>query len=103
MKIIKDKFCTFCKREEETIEHVFYDCDMVMVFWSDFELYYRDECMNGHLKQKDVILGYSCNTSYLNINQNIIYAKYYLYLMKLKEELPNFKFFLDMKNVIKIC
>ncbi len=74
-----------------------------MAFWIDLEFYFRDECMNSHLRQKDVILGYNCNKSYTNINQNIIYAKYYLYLMKLREELPNFKVFLDMKNVIKIC
>ncbi len=52
MKIIKDKLCTFSKREEETIEHVFYNCDIVVAFWLDFESYYRDEYMNGHLKQK---------------------------------------------------
>ncbi len=56
-------------------------------------------------KKKDLILGYNRNNSlYININhQNIIYAKYYLYLMKLSEELPNFKVFLGMKNIIKIC
>ncbi len=63
-----------------------------MTFWSDFELYDRDECMNGHLKQKDVMLGYSCNKSYINIYQNIIYAKYYLYLMKLKRRTAKFSF-----------
>ena len=61
INIIKDKLCTFCKREEETIEHVFYDCDIVLAFWLDFESFYRDECMTGHLKQKDVSLGDSCN------------------------------------------
>ncbi len=54
-----------------------------------------------HLKEKDVILGYNCNKSYININQNKIYAN--INLMKLKEELPNFTVFLDMKNVMKIC
>ncbi len=41
----------------------------------------------------------------LNAKDSLLYAKYYLYLMKLKEELPNFKVFLDMKNVmnVKIC
>ena len=66
----------FCKRQEEIIEHVFYDRDIVVAFWLDSESYYRDECMNGHLKKKDVILGLNCNKSYININQNIIYAKY---------------------------
>ncbi len=39
----------------------------------------------------------------MNIKQNIIYAKYFLYLMKLREELLNFKVCFEMKNVIQIC
>ncbi len=58
--------------------------------------------MNDHLKSKDVSLRYNCNKGYININQNIIYAEYYLYLMKLREKLPNFKVFLEMKKVIGI-
>ncbi len=53
MRIIKDKPFIFCKRESDTIERVFYDCDTVVAFWLEFESYYsmyRDECMNGHLK-----------------------------------------------------
>ncbi len=84
MKIITDKLCTFCKRVEEIVEHIFYDCNTVMPFWLDFESHYRNECMNDHLKTKHVMLGYNC---YMNINQNIIYAKFYLYLMKLREDL----------------
>ena len=98
MKILKYKLSTFCKREEETIEHIFYDCDIVVAFWFDFEFYYRD-MYEWSFKQKDMILGYNCNKSYININQNIICAKYYLYLMKLREEQPNFKVFF----VIKMC
>ncbi len=37
MRIIKDKLCTFYKREEETIEHVLYDCSIVVQFWLDFK------------------------------------------------------------------
>ncbi len=50
--------------------------------------------MDDHLKRKDVILGLNCNKNiYIKITQNIIYAKYYLYLMKLREELPHVKVF----------
>ncbi len=43
MRIIKDKLGTFCNREEETIEHVFYDCNTLVAFWLDFESHYGDE------------------------------------------------------------
>ncbi len=61
--------------------------------------------MSGHLKKKDGILGYGCNKSYININQNIIYTKYYLFIFYevKRQELLHFQVFLDMKNVIKIC
>ncbi len=39
----------------------------------------------------------------MSINLNIIYAKYYLYVMKLREKLPNFKVVFEMKKVIQIC
>ncbi len=55
MTIIKEKLYTFCKREEETIEHIIYDSNLVLLFWFDFESYFKDECMNDPSKMKAIL------------------------------------------------
>ena len=33
LKMINSPLCTFCKRENESIEHLFFYCDVTMIFW----------------------------------------------------------------------
>ena len=35
IEYIADDLCTFCKRESETIQHLFYDCCYSILFWND--------------------------------------------------------------------
>ncbi len=36
INILDDNKCTFCKRENESIEHLFYDCNITSQFWYSF-------------------------------------------------------------------
>lgn len=40
--------CTFCQREEETIEHILWDCDCVKSFLENLE-HYLEEKINFHI------------------------------------------------------
>jgi hypothetical protein len=33
IKKVNTPLCTFCKQENETIEHIFYDCEMIKPLW----------------------------------------------------------------------
>ena len=35
-KVIDSAECSFCGNEEETIEHLFWNCDIVTRFWNEF-------------------------------------------------------------------
>ena len=48
----------FCKRESETMQHLFYDCFYSIPFWKDFELDYLSLTQQQiHLNLKDILMG----------------------------------------------
>ena len=53
---IADDLCTFCKRESETMQHLFYDCSYSITFWKNFELHYLSLTQQQiHLNLKDTL------------------------------------------------
>ena len=86
---LKDtKYCTFCKHEEETLEHLFFDCRIIKYFWNilsqKIKIYYID----SDLDRQNIILGYPSGTPFLNFF--IVVVKNYIYHCKLKEKIPSF-------------
>ena len=94
---LKDtKYCSFCKAEEETIEHLFYDCSLSFNFWCLFRDCVKNIYVDFELDKKKILLGSNSYTLLLNLLTLI--AKNYIYKCKLKEKLPNFT---ELKFVIK--
>ena len=54
---ITDDLCTFCKRESETLQHLFYDCSYSISCWKDFESYYLSLKHQKILNLKDILIG----------------------------------------------
>ena len=71
--------CTFCQREEETIEHILWECEYVQAFLNEFELYVEQKTnLQLVFTKKSFILGI------LEINKGIqntliLWLKYYIY------------------------
>ena len=79
IKIVNSKMCTFCQREEETIEHILWECEYVQAFLNEFELYVEQKTnLQLVFTKKSFILGI------LEINKGIqntliLWLKYYIY------------------------
>ena len=85
---LKDtQYCTFCKNEIESIEHLFFDCRVVKCFWGVVSQYLQNFYDEFELNRKNVLLGFLTETSYFNFL--IIVIKNYIYHCKLKEKYPN--------------
>ena len=87
---------TFCKANDETIEHLFFDCPISYRLWqfisNRFKLYF----VNFVLNKENIFLG--CKDESLLLNLLIILTKNYIYKCKLNEAKPNT---IELKNKIK--
>ena len=93
IKIKDTKLCTFCKTDDETIEHLFFDCTLVNSFWEDFSLKLKQFFVNFEIDKRQIFLGYEQESLFLNFM--ILFAKNYIYKCKFKENIPNI---VDIKN-----
>lgn len=104
MGINDTEVCSFCNRETENIEHLFWDCNFTGSFILDVE--------NRFLKQQfffskqNIFFGYGNGYSH-PYNFLIIHMKYYIYDCKRNKNLPNicdffykFKFAIDVERYI---
>ena len=58
-KIADDPLCSFCSQEIETVEHLFWDCDVTRAL---------GDGLNGQLKDKCRLLNYKTSSLLRNYN-----------------------------------
>ena len=84
---VQCSLCTFCKNAEETILHLFVDCDIAKSLWCDFlNNWGRQLCAPSTLTGKQILLG-DQNFNLL-LNHLIILIKKFIYDSKLKNKIP---------------
>ena len=99
MKIIASPMCSFCKVQEETFMHLFWECDVVKDLWSQLIQW----CKN----YVDKVFVYSPSTCLLLgapgkpvLNNVFLICKYYIHLQRVfKESLYFEKLLCRIKNV----
>ena len=98
-KISNSDLCTFCNENVETLEHLYWECGIVKVFWEEFTICLKEKCYNC------ARLTLNLNLILFGVSQNIrtdkpfdfilLYAKFYIYKCKLKNTLPYFETYLQ--------
>ena len=83
MNIKQNNLCTFCNEETEKLEHLFWHCNTVNIFWENIEQWIYDK--NDYLINIDkvrAIFGIP-NNSKLNIpiNYLLTVTRYYIYIL----------------------
>ena len=85
MNIKQNNLCTFCNEEIEKLEHLFWHCNTVNIFWENIEQWIYDK--NDYLINIDKVRAIFVipNNSKLNIPINYILTvtRYYIYNYKL--------------------
>ena len=81
MKVVNSAICTFCEAHDGTLEHLFWDCAKIQVFWLDFVdwLYTNvSHCRQLRLSKELVIFGFSSNMhTDKSLDLLILLAKYH--------------------------
>ena len=81
--------CTFCNKEEETLDHLFIDCPSILPLWNELEL-----ILSYTFSRQEKIFG-----CYDNLNNNhfdiishcSLLLKYYVHICRLNKNTPNTK------------
>ena len=83
MGITDSDKCSFCKTEEETVEHYLWDCVHVRSFWSDFVNLLKRECENCATLtlSKEMVLFGTDETCVIDddFERIMLYAKFFVY------------------------
>ena len=105
-KLSPSSLCDFCNMNIESMEHLFWECQMVQNFWLEIKKFLNNKDIVINLNYRTVVFGLLNNEKRQNtnvINFIIILAKYYIYKMKLNNTVPKFEGFQRyMKYKIKI-
>ena len=83
--------CAFCDEQEETMVHLFCDCDKVIHIWQDLLTLINQKCnLNINISNFEKLFGI-CNDKFLTLL--FLLLKYHIYCCKFSGNLPNFASF----------
>ena len=75
-----DNLCNFCKKEAETIEHLFAECNEVTKIWSKLQKWVRSKLgIPFVLNKTHILFGTDLNICNSAINLIILLTKFYIY------------------------
>jgi hypothetical protein len=98
VKIADSPICNFCETDNQTIEHMLYDCTVVSDFWNNFQQLVRDKCQHCHnfnVNKHLILFGVKEGVrSDAVIDFIMLLAKFYVYKCKLQNVLPFLRHFL---------
>ena len=94
--LVRDSKCSFCKREDETIFHVYNDCINVKKLWQDLKKFCSQFINIPDITPQSAILGFfdHNNDDSLIINHLLLIFKWYIYKTRNKKKL-------DLNHLLK--
>ena len=94
--------CTFCNEKEETITHLFWECQYIEHFWKQFSDFISSHTSNiiTNWGKLDILFGNPLFEDPLNLI--LIKSKQFIYRMKMKKSLPIFETFkMQLHHIFK--
>ena len=90
MKILQSPMCTFCKSYDESIYHLFCECEIVQDYWSDVEnLILQKTGRIIPFTSKNIIFGIiDSSVNVKTTNMLILIGKFHIYKQKLRKIRP---------------
>ena len=105
-KISNSNLCDFCNMDIETIQHLFWECNHVQIFWNSLHNFINNTYLQLDITFQTISFGLYVETDEDTLKNYILfYAKYYIFLNKCHKTIPScelFKLYLYRKiNVEK--
>jgi hypothetical protein len=90
--------CSFCHITDETLLHLFWDCNITKRFWSDlFNFIFEEYRVRILFSKKDVLL--CCEVNLFNLL--FIVAKHYIYTCKCLSTIPDIQSYVRIINNVR--
>lgn len=94
-KIVDSALCSFCKAENETIDHLFFQCRKIRQLWDTLMALIQEKCFHVHNLRFDVkliIFGMSDGiVTDRGLDLIIMWTKFYIYKCKMQKTEPTFQ------------
>ena len=101
MQIRDSDLCTFCNEEQETIEHLFTECEFVLMFWKDVkDLLVQYNILNDNFEFDSILMLFTYSKNHgKQMSKSVFYflnvARYFVYKSRCEECIPIFASFLN--------
>ena len=96
MKITNDSRCSFCRKEVDSIEHLFWRCDHAQQFWNAFTQYIN-RCEHAHnIRFDEELVLFGNRTGFESddvFDLILLLAKHFMYRCYLEKTLPKIEVF----------
>ena len=100
MKINENGLCSFCQTNNETIIHLFWQCNKTQQFITNVKEWLMKYNIQCDINEKYFLLGLQEEHRYTKVtNFILLYAKYYIYLARCKKQNLNMNVF---QNKLKV-
>ena len=93
VNIIESDLCTFCQEHVETLYHYLCSCPLTVIFWTEVLAWIKTKT-NIELELVPSALLFGRNIKSECVLYIVLYAKYFIYLSRLKNQTPMFNLFL---------
>ena len=92
--IVNSNLCDFCSMDIESIQHLFWECNTVQVFWSDLIRFLQNTNIRMVINYKIISFGICDKDENDSIKNFVIfYAKYFIFLNKCRKTIPKCNLF----------
>ena len=99
-KLVESPLCTFCQSEEETLIHLFWECETTQTFWLGVQGWLQTNfihCSNVVIPKEIVILGHGEHfMSDRVFDLMILIAKQHIFTCKMTNARPQLNVFVSM-------
>lgn len=95
-KMIDSPFCAFCQTEVESLEHLFFHCNVTKTFWNLLSSWLiKQKIITTSLTLENVLFGvFNVIEDFLILNHLLLLAKFYIYRCKLDIIHPSLNVFI---------
>ena len=98
-KIKSTNLCDFCSMLTETLDHLFWYCSYSQHFWNELTHFLKSLNINIQLNLKMITFGITDNVrNQIAINYILICAKYFIFVSKCLNTIPQFPCFKNYFN-----
>lgn len=86
MKLKNDPLCYYCQLHEETITHLFWQCEKIKLFLKELIQWLKSNNIKCEISEEYFILGLRKSNISEILRFIILYAKYYIYITRCNQQ-----------------